>query len=150
METAQRKPVSTGSQAPRAVCPLNGRSYREVSLRTVLHHVTEPWRRGLAGRRYYFCTDPDCEVVYFAADATLIRRNELRTVVGQKSTDPQRLICYCFGVTAADLLTPATGGHDCRGYVVERTRCGDCDCAIRNPSGRCCLGDFPALPDSLR
>lgn len=144
MTTPLRQPAITDGNAPRAVCPLNGRSYREVPLRTVLHHVCQPWRRSLAGRRYYFCTDPDCDVVYFGADATLIRRADVRTAVGQKSIDPERVVCYCFGVTAADVQASPTARHECRAYVVERTKCGDCDCAIRNPSGRCCLGDLPA------
>lgn len=122
------------------VCPANGRRYRPVSLRTVLHHVRQPWRRAWTAGDYYFCTDPECDVVYFGADASLIHRAELRTVVGQKSTDPDRTVCYCFGVTAAEVLGPSGEG---RAYVVERTRCGDCACTIRNPSGRCCLGDLP-------
>lgn len=122
------------------LCPVNGQRYRPVPLRTVLHHLRQPWTRALAAGAYYFCTDPDCDVVYFGGDATLVRRAELRTAVGQKSTAPERTVCYCFGVTAADAL--GSSGES-RAYVVERTRCGDCACAIRNPSGRCCLGDFP-------
>ena len=126
-----------------AICPANGRRYRQVPLRTVLHHVGRPWQRQIPEQGYYFCTDPECEVVYFGDDQQTLTRTDLRGPIGQKSTDPQRTICYCFGITAADALAPTDGGRDSRDYVIERTRIGDCACAIRNPSGRCCLGDFP-------
>lgn len=30
-----------------------------------------------------------------------------------------------------------------RQFVIGHTRDGSCDCAIHNPSGRCCLKAFP-------
>jgi hypothetical protein len=127
-----------------APCPINGKSYGRVSPRTVLHQVRKPWARQLGDQAYYFCSDPDCDVVYFARDDTLIKRHELRQAVGQKSTAADRPLCYCFDISLQDLL-PATGGDhgDCRAFVIRQTQGGNCDCEVRNPSGRCCLKEFP-------
>lgn len=122
------------------VCPVNGRVYAAVDHRTVLHHVKTPWARPILAQGYYFCTDPDCEVVYFGEDDRLLRRDDLRTAVGQKSRAPDRPLCYCFDIRASDARSD--GGCALQ-FVIEQTRDGSCDCAVRNPSGRCCLKEFP-------
>ncbi len=126
----------------RAVCPRNGRAYSTVARRTVLHHVRTPWRRSLPNQAYYFCNDPACDVVYFGADQSLLTRDDLRTDVGQKSQAADRAICYCFDVSAADLQSTESHARS-RAFVIEQTRAAACDCEVRNPSGRCCLKDFP-------
>lgn len=125
-----------------AVCPRNGNSYSAVDLRTVLHHVRTPWQSSLPAQAYYFCDDPACDVVYFGADRRLITRADLRTDVGQKSQADDRAICYCFDVKAADLRS-AEGRALTRAFVIDQTRQATCDCEVLNPSGRCCLKDFP-------
>jgi hypothetical protein len=123
------------------VCPVNGRVYASVDRRTVLHQIKTPWQRQVPEQGYYFCTDPDCEVVYFGDDDRLLRRNDLRTTVGQKARTPDRPICYCFDIRANDAL--AENAAIARQFVIDHTRDGSCDCAIRNPSGWCCLKEFP-------
>ncbi|MGB5180201.1 MAG: hypothetical protein WBP44_15905 [Gammaproteobacteria bacterium] len=122
------------------VCPVNGQVYASVNRRTVLHQVKIPWARQLPEQGYYFCTDPDCDVVYFGEDARVLMRDELRMPVGQKSSDPERPICYCFDIRAVDVM--AEGAGTARQFVIDHTRDASCDCEIRNPSGRCCLKDF--------
>ena len=124
----------------KAVCPVNGQPYTRVERKTLLHHLSHPWQIDLAEQGYYFCDSKDCPVVYFGEDASTFTQAELRTAVGQKSTRPERTLCYCFGVTEADT---AKGQDIPRNFVIEQTRSGSCDCEIRNPSGRCCLKDFP-------
>ena len=125
-----------------AVCPRNGRAYATVALKTILHHVRTPWARALPEQTYYFCDDPECDVVYFGADQSLLTRADLRTEVGQKSRAADRAICYCFDIDAMDLRS-AEHRVRSRAFVIEQTRNATCDCAARNPSGRCCLKDFP-------
>lgn len=127
-----------------ATCPVNGRPYRQVSRRTLLHHVKKPWQATLPEQGYYFCTDPGCDVVYFGADRHVIRRDGVRLDVGQKSTADDRTVCYCFDMSHADIQAAQTDtGNPCKNFVVELTRQSACDCESRNPSGRCCLKDFP-------
>lgn len=123
----------------RHICPKNGTQYHEVPYRTVLHHVKAPWDLSLTEQHYYFCDDPNCVVVYFGLDNTTITKSMLRTKVGIKETADDTLICYCFGVTKADAIS----NKRAKSFVVEQTKNAKCSCETSNPSGRCCLKDFP-------
>lgn len=132
----------TNRTPPRtAACPRNGRTYPTVELRTMLHHVQKPWTRTLAVQGYYFCDDPNCDVVYFGEDQSLLMRNDLRGEVGQKSQAPDKTLCYCFDINAVD-VSKEDAHAKARAFVIEQTRNAVCDCNVRNPSGRCCLKDF--------
>lgn len=121
------------------VCPVNGIEYKQVSFRTVIHHLEKPWKWEHPNQDYYFCDDPECNVVYFGDDNSLINKDELRTVVGIKENSEDSTICYCFGVSQGDAIHDQT----IKDYVVLQTTEKMCDCEIRNPSGKCCLKDFP-------
>jgi len=123
----------------RHVCPKNGKSCLEVSYETVLHHIRNPWEMVLTEQVYYFCDDPVCDVVYFGIDNSTIKKDQLRTQVGIKETAEDTLICYCFGVTKAEAQT----NERAKAFVIEQTKNSSCSCATYNPSGRCCLKDFP-------
>lgn len=123
-------------------CTGNGIEYAEVPARTIAHHIKHSWQWDSNGRRYFFCEDPDCDIVYFADDGTVILKSQLRTKVGTKETSGDALLCYCFGITRADALNDS----GIRAFVMNETKAGRCSCATSNPSGRCCLKDFP--PDS--
>ena len=120
-------------------CPVNGKSYVSVKRKTLLHHISQPWLSSLPEQGYYFCTDPDCDVVYFGEDNMVVHTDELRTAVGQKSHDKHAAICYCFGITKALAHLDKTIIN----FVSEQTKLSNCSCETSNPSGRCCLKDFP-------
>lgn len=120
-------------------CPANGIEYSEVSIRTIAHHIKEAWGWKATANRYFFCDDPECEVVYFGDDGSTILKSELRTSFGVKEKNGGGLLCYCFGVSKADHQhNPAI-----KDYVTAQTKAGLCSCETCNPSGRCCLKDFP-------
>ncbi len=119
-------------------CPANGKAYVEVSVRTITHHLMRPWEWKPDAQRYFFCDDPDCELVYFGEDGCVITQVQLRTPVGIKDRSPEATLCYCYGISRTDANKPGV-----REYVVGQTRDGACACETRNPSGRCCLKDFP-------
>jgi hypothetical protein len=121
------------------VCPVNGKPYNEVPIDTVMHHINKPWDNPLKDQAYYFCDDPECDVVYFASDNSTIAKSSLRTVVGIKDQANESPICYCFGVNRQQSKeTP-----EAKAFVIEQTRNHTCSCSTSNPSGRCCLKDFP-------
>jgi len=127
-------------QSPkRHACPVNGKLYLEVPYSTVLQHIKEPWKLGIIDQRYYFCDAPDCDVVYFGHDNSVIRKDHLRTKLGIKETSDDALICFCFGVSKAE----AKSNESIKTFVIEQTKNSQCACTSRNPSGRCCLKDFP-------
>jgi len=110
----------------------------------VLHHLARPWRAAAGGSSYFFCPEPGCEIVYFEAGGQVFGRSDLRTAVGVKAPAPEATLCYCFGVTyGAAEADPAI-----RAFVVNETRNKTCSCEVSNPSGTCCLKNFPRGPDA--
>lgn len=120
-------------------CPENHEDYVAVTKQTIIHHIKSPWETELTEEQYYFCDDPECDVVYFGLSGSVIKKSELRTKVGIKEKDDNALICYCFGVSKAIAKQDA----EIKTYVTKNTKAELCACDIRNPSGRCCLKDFP-------
>lgn len=131
---------SLGEAPPRKhKCPVNGIEYAEVPAKTIFHHLKRPWEWKEEEQRYFFCEDPACNVVYFGENGSTLLRADLRGMVGIKEMSPDSLLCYCFGISQQD----AAADPSLREFVVEKTRLGLCSCDTRNPSGRCCLKDFP-------
>lgn len=119
-------------------CPANGKAYGQVSVRTIKHQIKSPWLRPLKNQEYYFCSDPSCEVVYFGQDNSVIEKHSLRSEVGVKEESEYALICYCYGITKAEMRT----NPQIRDFVMAETERKNCACETRNPSGKCCLADF--------
>jgi len=110
---------------------------------------------GMPNTHYYFCDASDCELVYFALDteAPRFRREDLVVRVGAKETADPIPICYCFGFTRQDIRDEI--GRTGKSTVAERIKAeveaGHCACEVKNPSGKCCLGDVTrAAKDGLR
>ena len=120
------------------ICPVNGKKYSNVSITTILHHIDQPWKWNPNNINYYFCSDQECEVVYFGQDDFIIKKSELRTTVGIKETSEDSLICYCFGVSKQEV----NKNPKIKKFVVAQTKEHICSCETRNPSGKCCLKDF--------
>lgn len=120
-------------------CPVSGMECSEVPVKTIAYHIRDAWNWEERAERYFFCADPACDVVYFADDGTVIRQAQLRTRVGLKDRGDDALVCYCFGVSRADALKDSS----IREYVKGKTKNKLCACDTCNPSGRCCLKDFP-------
>ena len=135
---------TTGLPTKTHTCPVNGQEYKSVAQKTILHHITSPWDWTEKQQGYYFCDDPNCDVVYFGEDNSVITKSDLRTVVGIKECKPDSLACYCFGVSNSDALHHP----DIRDFIVQKTKAGICSCDTSNPAGRCCLRYFPATGSS--
>jgi len=123
----------------RHICPANGKSYGEVSVITIQHHIALAWNWQNMNQPYYFCDDPECDVVYFGQDNTTLNTGSLRTKVGIKDQSDKSLICYCFGVNKQQ----SKNSPEARAFVIEQTRNHACSCSTSNPSGKCCLKNFP-------
>ena len=121
------------------VCPACSHKGSTVGVKTMLQHIRQPWLYELTEESYYFCAQPDCDVVYFSMNAKPIKHIDLRTRVGSKEQSVESLICYCFGVKKAE----ARADPAIKGFVIQQTKNGMCVCETANPSGKCCLKDFP-------
>ena len=120
-------------------CPVCSAESREVSPKTISQHVKQPWKLDDQERKYYFCDSSDCDVVDFGDDDLVFHQSEVRTKIGIKDKSDDAMLCYCFGVTQADV----EGDFGIKTFVVAQTKHGFCSCETRNPSGLCCLKNFP-------
>ena len=128
------------------VCPENGKTYSKVPYTTVNLHLKKPWSNPKKEQSYYFCSDPNCDVVYFGSDNSVIRESEVNTFIGIKNQqsdtlEKKALICYCFDISYAEAREDARLMQ----YVIEKTKNKECACDSQNPSGKCCLVDFKRL-----
>ena len=123
-----------------AVCPVNGRPYKQIGIMTLLHQLRKPWNKDLKGD-YYYCSDPDCDVVYFNQQGETFKRTDLRSSQNELIAEKSSFICYCFDVSEDDVCS-AESRQQIKDYIIEQTAKNLCACSIRHPSGRCCLKDF--------
>lgn len=127
------------------MCPSCHARAKGVGLTTLLHQVKAPLNQSLSDQAYFFCAQVDCETVYFTLNGLRFNREQICGSVGQKSLDPERTLCYCFDITAAMVSDEIRleGNSSSKAFVVEQTKLKNCACDLRNPSGRCCLKEFP-------
>lgn len=133
------QPASNSNHPRKLACPVNQLEYVQVPVQTLLHHLREPWKYYLKEQAYYFCDAADCEVAYFSTDGLIIKKTELRTPLTKTDKSEDKVICYCFGVTLQD----AKANPAIKAFVMQHTKLGNCACETRNPSGHCCLKNFP-------
>ncbi len=111
---------------------------RSVQLVTVNSLLTARALERLTVKEHRFCATPDCEVVYFS-EVTLFGREDVRVPVFQKEPSGRRMVCYCFEVSEDDADAAAES------RIRTHVRAGRCACELRNPEGRCCLGNLWAV-----
>jgi hypothetical protein len=153
--TTPRQPILPLSSPPPAVapCPTNQQVGPRLDSLTLKALLAVPLTMVAADATYQFCPAPDCPTVYYRGDGQQVfREQDLRERVYQKhADDPTILICYCFGYRVADVL--AEWERKDVTTVIERIQAGiqagQCACDIRNPQGRCCLGNVRELVDRL-
>lgn len=137
--------VGDGSKAPAVMaCPVNGARSKQVDMLTVKSLVRQ-LPLGMPITQYYFCEAPSCDAVYFPLDtqAPLFRRDDLVVRVGAKEIEDPLLVCYCFGFTRQDIWDEIrrTGKSTVAKRITAEVEAGRCACEVKNPSGKCCLGD---------
>ena len=133
------------STAPAVMaCPVNGARSKQVNTLTV-KSLLRRLPLGMPDTQYYFCEAHDCDVVYFALDsqAPVFRCADLLVRVGAKATADPIPICYCFGFSKKDIEDEirSTGKSTVAERITEEVEADRCACEVKNPSGKCCLGD---------
>src|SRR5712691_11766155 len=125
-------------------CPVNGAPSKQVNLLTVKSLVRQ-LPLGMPKTQYYFCEAPGCDAVYFPLDAQapLFRHDDLIVRVGSKATADPIPVCYCFGFTRKNIQDEIaeTGRSAIGERITAEVKAGNCACEVKNPSGKCCLGD---------
>jgi len=136
--------AKTGTAPAVTACLVNGAHSRKVDTLTVKSLVRK-LPLGMPNSQYYFCDAPDCEVVYFPfdAEAPTFRRQDLLVRVGAKEKADPVPVCYCFGFTRKDIENDIakTGHSTVADRITAEVKADNCACEVKNPSGKCCLGN---------
>lgn len=135
------------------VCPINGEKGQRVAASTLRHLVKETKRSGIKGAGYYFCRASDCDTVYYHPESgQCFDKADLDIRVGLKETEDPIWLCYCFDISKKmiDEALEATGRSSFEALIRREVALGNCACEVKNPSGRCCLGDVRAAEKAAR
>lgn len=123
-------------------CPSCGESGRTVSSITLSSHLTLTAKAGLdSPEGFVFCANSACDVTYFGSQTFFTR--DVRRPIFQKSSDPNRLVCYCFKHSVAEINEEilTTGSTAVLASIRENCKKGLDECEKNNPQGSCCLGN---------
>lgn len=127
------------------VCPVCGQRGKKVARLTMEHLLLPQLVSRIGGTQYYFCEATTCPVVYFPLDAAaaIFHKPDLRVRVGLKEDDDPIPVCYCFGITRKDIWDEIdqTGAATIPRRIKSEVQAGNCACEVKNPSGKCCLGN---------
>lgn len=132
-----------------AVCPRCGQAGRAVSAVTLEAMLLPAARQRLAPfTGFRFCATPHCDVAYFnPTSGELVLQGEVPVPIFQKSAEPRRRVCYCFGHTV-EAVQSEVRAHGASGILDDiRSKCrqGLDACERKNPQGSCCLGNVQRL-----
>lgn len=148
--------VKTAPEKAPAVmaCPQSGTRSKQVDLLT-LKSLVRHLPFGMPAAQYYYCEAPGCDVVYFSSnpEAPLFTCRDLLVRVGAKEGVGPVRVCYCFGISREDIRDEIrlTGMSTVAERIKAEVKAGNCACEVKNPSGKCCLGNvIQALQESLR
>lgn len=86
------------------VCPECNQKGKKVPSVTVTSLVEAEFRPRISDQTYFFCEEPNCNVVYFSEDASSsFTKGQLSVRVGLKETVDPITVCYCFGHTVSSI-----------------------------------------------
>ncbi len=129
------------------VCPRCGAAGRDIGRETVGAMATLAVPAPLlAHRTYRYCATEACPVVYYGFGGVALERQHVRVPVNAKDTGADVPLCYCFGHTRRSIAEEIaiTGRSTAFATITREIKTGNCACEVKNPSGRCCLGDVRA------
>ncbi|MBI4972481.1 MAG: copper chaperone Copz family protein [Candidatus Omnitrophica bacterium] len=120
-------------------CGFKGLSVGEKTIRSLLKDI---FHTEINNTPYHFCSHRECTVVYFS-EGSVFTKDKLKIKVGLKEREPPIPVCYCFGITKEDIEREINekGFSTASERIRKKVKGGICSCEVKNPSGRCCLGD---------
>jgi hypothetical protein len=127
-----------------AVCPSCSQKGTSVDTQTVKAMLAVSLETLGESNVYHFCRTTDCPAVYFDVQDHFFTEAHLRERVHQKHPEAADVfVCYCYRHTPGSIRAELVqrGETDVVARITAGTKSGTCACDIRNPQGRCCLGN---------
>ena len=90
-------------------------------------------------------------MVYFSPDQ-VFRKPDVKVRVGLKETEDPVQLCYCFDYSREDVRRELEehGRTQIPEKIKAEINAGFCACEVKNPSGKCCLGNITKAIQELR
>ncbi|MFA5803044.1 MAG: hypothetical protein WC879_00245 [Melioribacteraceae bacterium] len=129
-------------------CPVCKTRSRKVQRRTTEHLLKAEKVGAIQKVQYYYCTNPECKVVYFSNEAVpYFTVDDVKVKVFAKDRGDNVNVCYCFDWTRGRIKQQIeeTGKSTASMEIAREVKAGNCECDIKNPKGECCLGDVNAV-----
>ena len=139
--------VPENIEAPKkSECPVSGTLSKKVLHETLDNLIVQDKRRLISEvAQYYYCSEPDCPVVYFSnEEVPAFEKSDLSVKVFSKDSGEDVNVCYCFDWTRKRITNQieSTGSSTAFDEVADEVKAGRCECERKNPKGGCCLGDI--------
>ncbi len=134
------------------ICPTCGAQGKPVGAETI-NALVRPEQKPSSGfPGGYYCPNPqDVTLYFFDSGFEPISKDEAKVRVGFKETGPPQMVCYCFEHTKDAIQEDfkAHGESRIEARIREKVTAGSCSCEVKNPKGKCCLGDVRAAYKEL-
>ncbi len=133
------------------ICPTCGEKGKPVGAETINALVRPEQKPGPGFPSGSYCPNPEDETLYFFDSGfDAISKGDVKVRVGFKETGPPQMVCYCFEHTKDEIQEDwAHGESRIEASIREKVAAGSCSCEIKNPKGKCCLGDMRAAYKEL-
>ncbi len=149
--SVNEKPAAAPAVASCPECRSRSKQVESLTVKSLVRYL--PFE--MTSAQYYLCEATGCDVVYFPTNTEVptFRRGDLLVRVGVKENNDSGLVCYCFGITRKDIGDEIrqTGKSTVPERIKAEVKAGNCACEVKNPSGKCCLGNVTrAAHEALR
>ncbi|MFN3603301.1 MAG: putative iron-sulfur cluster-binding metallochaperone [Leptonema sp. (in: bacteria)] len=124
-------------------CPsCNQQSSFKIKNNTLKHLLKLEKLQVIANTTYYFCSTSNCNIVYFSKERnSYFTKEDVQVKVFSKDEGEEIPICYCFGWSRKKIKEAIKNKINPMKEIEKNVRKGICHCEVKNPKGRCCLGD---------
>lgn len=138
--TSDAKDRVSTPKRPARHCPRCDRRGPAVDRQTVVAVTRGPVA---PTQEYWLCRHLGCSIVYHGDQGATCSVDDLHVVPGFKVSGPEGIVCYCFLHSRGEIeADPRTGSATTVAQrITAEIKAGNCACEVRNPEGRCCLGE---------
>lgn len=144
MDCCTPKNISDPSSNTCKVCGKQAKFVRKV---TLYHMLKRPFLNEIQDTPYFHCETLECGVVYFSNQTgQYFAQDQIRVPVGSKQKGPEKQLCYCFDYTVKEIdeEIETIGKSSAVDDITAKVQAELCACEVKNPAGRCCLGQVRA------